>query len=111
MPSRRLKRWLSRALVAGAVLTAAFGAHAVVRVGGPGVDALFALGVYNAVLALAVVVIVVRGAVVRAERWAWLGLGLGLGAWALANTYYSLFIADLDPVPIPSVADGLWLGF
>jgi diguanylate cyclase (GGDEF)-like protein len=95
----------------GATLTVAFGLHAVARVGGAWVEAFFARGVYNAVLALAVVVILVRGLMVRRERWAWLGLGAGLGSWALANTYYSLFVAHLDPVPIPSVADALWLGF
>jgi hypothetical protein len=67
--------------------------------------------IYNAVLALAVLIILARGVLVARERWVWLPLGAGLGLWASANTYYSIFLADLDPVPIPSVADALWLAF
>jgi two-component system, cell cycle response regulator len=99
------------AIVAGTILTALFAVNAVVHFGGTGTDQFFAKGVENVVLCLASLVIVGRGLAVRRERWAWVLLGTGLLSWTAANTYYSLFIADLDPVPIPSVADGLWLGF
>jgi two-component system cell cycle response regulator len=104
-------RRLSWVLGAGAALTLAFAVHSVVAFGGAGTDAAFTRGVYNAVLGLAVAVILTRAVAVRRERWVWLGLGLGLLSWTVANTYYSLFLAHLDPVPIPSVADGLWLMF
>ena len=104
-------RWPYRALVAGAALTVVFGLHALVRVEGSVANAVFTRVVYNAVLLLAVAAILARGVMVARERWAWLGLGGGLLSWAVANTYYSLFVADLDPVPVPSVADVLWLAF
>jgi hypothetical protein len=85
--------------------------NAVTHFGGAGTDRFFAKDAEDAVLCLASLVIVGRGLAVRRERWAWVLLGTGLLSWTAANTYYSLFMADLDPVPIASVADGLWLGF
>jgi diguanylate cyclase (GGDEF)-like protein/putative nucleotidyltransferase with HDIG domain len=99
------------ALLLGALLSVAYALHGLVGLGGAGMDALFDWGVYNAALCLAAVVMVARGIIVRRERWAWIGLGLGLLSWTAANNYYDLFVADLDPAPSPSVADGLWLAF
>lgn len=104
----RVLRWVSGL---GLALTGAFAVYAVTGFGGSLAYGVFTRGIYNAVLALAVAVILARAVAVRRERWAWLALGVGLLLWGTANTYYSVSLADLDPVPIPSVADGLWLAF
>ena len=109
--SSKLDRVLRWVFALGLALTGVFAVYAVTGFGGSLAYGVFTRGVYNAVLALAVAMILARAVAVRRERWAWLALGVGLLLWATANTYYSLFLADLDPVPIPSVADGLWLGF
>jgi signal transduction histidine kinase len=33
-----------------------------------------------------------------------------MASWAIGNVYYSIFLIDKNPMPIPSVADALWLG-
>jgi hypothetical protein len=71
-------------------LTGLFALYTVTHVGGKAMHDVFTGGVYDAVLAIAVVIIVVRG-IVRRERAAWLALGVGLALWATADTYYSLF--------------------
>jgi two-component system, cell cycle response regulator len=111
METRPVVRYAWWALRAGAALTVAFAVQSAVRVGGDWVDGLFTVVIYNVVLVLATVVIVVRGLAVRRERGAWLLLGGALVLWTVADIYFSLFVQDLDPIPIPSVADGLWLGF
>lgn len=42
---------------------------------------------------------------------AWLMIGAGLGSWALGNAYFTYFVGDVDPIPVPSPADPLWLAF
>ncbi len=111
MPSSLLSRTARGVLLVGVGLTISFAVRAVGGFGGSDLDPLFNRGVYNVVLCLAVVLIIVRAVAVARERWAWLALGLGLLSWTAANVYYSLFVADLDPAPIPSVADALWLAF
>jgi two-component system cell cycle response regulator len=106
--TERVARWL---LGVAAVLTVAFVTFVVVGVGGGWVYGFFTRAVYNAVLVLAVATIVLRAVAVRRERAAWLLLGGALLVWTVADIYFSLFVQDLDPIPIPSVADGLWLGF
>jgi uncharacterized membrane protein len=38
-------------------------------------------------------------------------MSAALFVWTVVDIYFSLFLQDLDTIPIPSVADGLWLGF
>ncbi len=45
------------------------------------------------------------------ERTAWLLVALALILWGTGDTYYSVVLWDVDPMPYPSVADGLWLAF
>jgi len=42
---------------------------------------------------------------------AWLLIGAGIGSWALGNAYFTYFVGDMDPIPVPSPADPLWLVF
>src|SRR5215208_1113957 len=54
---------------------------------------------------------VVRAARVRADRIAWSLLGTGMLLWVAGEAWYSLFLADLESPPLPSVSDVLWLAF
>ncbi|HKB50004.1 MAG TPA: hypothetical protein VKC63_01070, partial [Solirubrobacterales bacterium] len=59
-------------------LLAAFTAHVVAGVGGPGTDALFNTWVYNALMLTSAAACLLRAALVRRERGAWALLGAGL---------------------------------
>jgi two-component system, cell cycle response regulator len=54
---------------------------------------------------------VVRAGRVRADRIAWSLLGTGMLLWVAGEAWYSLFLADLESPPLPSVSDALWLAF
>ncbi|MEU4695301.1 GGDEF domain-containing protein [Actinoplanes sp. NPDC023714] len=45
------------------------------------------------------------------SRIAWLALAAGMLAYAAGNLYWNLHVADLDPEPLVTPADALWLGF
>jgi signal transduction histidine kinase/ActR/RegA family two-component response regulator len=97
------------ALAATVLLFLAYTVHAVTNVGGDALDPLFQKWVNDAVPAACALICFARSYRVKAERGAWLLFGLGIASWAAANVYYSLFVIDVVPLPIPSVADGLWL--
>ena len=52
-----------------------------------------------------------RAWAVPQERGGWLLLGAGVLSWSLGDLVFTLFIADRDPLPFPSLSDALWLGF
>ena len=91
------------------ILFLGYAAHAATNVGGDGLDPLFQKWVNDAVPAGCALVCLARARRVRAERGAWLFIGLGIASWAAGNVFYSLYVIDVLPLPIPSVADGLWL--
>jgi signal transduction histidine kinase/CheY-like chemotaxis protein len=97
------------ALAATVLLFLAYTVHAVTNVGGDALDPLFQKWVNDAVPAACALICFARSYRVKAERGAGLLFGLGIASWAAANVYYSLFVIDVVPLPIPSVADGLWL--
>jgi two-component system cell cycle response regulator len=66
---------------------------------------------YDAVVLGAALVVLVRAAVVEAERGAWLAFGIGLLLWGLGQTYYSAVLYYADPAPFPSPSDALFLAF
>src|ERR1700733_6047837 len=45
------------------------------------------------------------------ERSAWWLFAVAMLLWGTASVYYAIFLWDSQPVPVPSVADGLWLAF
>jgi diguanylate cyclase len=95
-------------LGAGALLLAAFALNAVVTVGA---DAFFTDGVYNAVLVFASALTLARGIAVPSERAPWLLIGTAMTPWTAGDIYFAAALENLDPVPIPSVADGFYLAF
>jgi signal transduction histidine kinase len=92
------------------VLLAAVAVHALFGIGGSGLDGFFSKWVSDAVVLLSAVVCMWRAVVVRAERLAWALLSVGVASWAFGTVYYSVFLIDVDPLPVPSVADAFWLG-
>jgi two-component system cell cycle response regulator len=87
--------------VLGALLHAAW-------VGGLGageLDGFVDEWVYNAVLALAAAVCLLRALEPTAERWIWLAFGLGLAAWTAGDIYWTVALADVKHPPYPSLAD------
>jgi two-component system, cell cycle response regulator len=99
-------RW---ALVALAVLLAACAVHAVAGFDAGPLSWLLEKWGYNVVLVGSGVLCLTRGALVRAERAAWLTAGVGVVGWAVGNVYYTVVLWDMDPIPIPSPSDVLWL--
>jgi signal transduction histidine kinase len=90
-------------------MLAAYALHAF-GVGGHRLDGFYLKWVNDAIALLSAAVCMWRAIAVRAERLAWALLSAGMASWGLGNIYYSVFLIDKNPLPIPSVADGLWLG-
>jgi signal transduction histidine kinase/ActR/RegA family two-component response regulator len=91
------------------LLFLALATHAATNVGGDGLDPLFQKWINDVVPIGCALVCTARAWRVREERLAWLLVGLGIAFWAVGNVYYSLYVIDVVPLPVPSVADGLWL--
>jgi two-component system cell cycle response regulator len=64
---------------------------------------------YNVVLLGSGLLCLARGVLVTRERVAWLTMAVGVIGWAFGNVYYTVVLWDLDPIPIPSVSDALWI--
>ena len=92
------------------VMLAAYAMHALFGVGGHPLDSFYLKWVNDTIVLLSAAVCMWRAAAVRAERLAWALLSMGMASWGLGNIYYSIFLIDKNPLPIPSAADGLWLG-
>ncbi len=71
--------------------------------GGPRLDDFYLTWVTDAIALLSAAMCMWRAVVVRGERLAWALFSLGMASWGLGNIYYSLFLFDKNPVPIPSV--------
>jgi len=99
-------RW---ALVALAVLLAACAAHAVIGFDAGPLAWLLEKWGYNVVLVGSGLICLARGVLVRRERAAWLTVAVGVVGWAVGNVYYTAVLWDMDPIPIPSPSDVLWL--
>jgi diguanylate cyclase (GGDEF)-like protein len=98
--------------IAAAIWIAALGlllaAYAVVilkPLGDAATQDFFGRWVYDALVLGAAAAVLVRGALLPAERGAWLSLGVGLLLWALGQTYYSVVLYYASPAPFPSPAD------
>src|SRR5215211_6444996 len=99
-------RW---ALVALAVLLGACAVHAVAGFEAGPLSWLLEKWGYNVVLVGSGLLCLARGVLVRRERAAWLTAGVGVVGWAVGNVYYTAVLWDMDPIPIPSPSDVLWL--
>lgn len=84
--------------------------HAGFGMGGHRADGFYLRWVTDAIALLSAALCLWRAVAVRGERLAWGMFSLGMASWGLGNIYFSLFLVDKNPVPIPSVADALFLG-
>ena len=108
LPGWRGIRWVLAAL---GLLLAACAIHAVLGFDAGPLAWLLEKWGYNVVLVGSGLACVARGLKVRAERAAWLTMGAGVVGWALGNVYYTAVLWDMDPIPIPSVSDVLWIAY
>ncbi len=107
-PQQRLVR------VGGCVLGLAFLAflmHAAFGFGGSGLDDLFDVWIYDALMLGAAAGCLARAVLVGRERLAWALLGSGLLLWTGGEIYYSAAFTGSAEVPIPSLADAGYLAF
>jgi two-component system cell cycle response regulator len=108
LPGWRGIRW---ALAALGLLLAACAIHATLGFDAGQLAWLLEKWGYNVVLVGSGLACLVRGLTVRAERAAWLTMGVGVVGWALGNVYYTAVLWDMDPIPIPSLSDVLWIAY
>src|SRR4051812_34332429 len=106
LPGWRHARWGLGAL---GVLLATCAVHALVKFDAGPLSWLLEKWGYNVVLVGSGLACLARGARIRAERAAWLTMGVGVVGWALGNVYYTAVLWNMDPIPIPSVSDVLWI--
>ena len=100
----------ARLLLAGVgALLVVYVAHGTLGLGGDGLDDVINLWLYHAALLACAGLCVARGLLVRPERAAWLLLGTAIALWTAGNVYFVVVLYDLDPVPVPSPSDALWL--
>src|SRR4051812_8880246 len=78
---------------------------------GDSLDGFFNDWVYNGLVVASAVFCLVRAATQRADRLPWLLLGFALALWASAEITSTVYLANLDEPPYPSIADALWLSF
>jgi two-component system cell cycle response regulator len=106
LPGWRGVRWVLGAL---GLLLGACAVHAVLGFDAGPLSWLLEKWGYNVVLAGSGLLCLGRGVRIRAERAAWLTMGVGVVGWALGNVYYTVVLWNLDPIPIPSLSDVLWI--
>ncbi|HWC08912.1 MAG TPA: hypothetical protein VG458_07665, partial [Solirubrobacterales bacterium] len=88
-----------------------FTLHAATGFGDTGIDDLFGIWIYNALMLGAAGSCLARALLIRPERLAWALLGTGLLFWTGGEIYYSVAFAGSEDVPIPSLADAGYLAF
>ncbi len=66
---------------------------------------------YNAIEIGAVALCGARAVMRRRDRAAWFAVTIGMAMFAAGDMYYSLVWGDANVVPVPSLADGLYLSF
>jgi diguanylate cyclase (GGDEF)-like protein len=84
-------------------------AHALLGVGGHGLDAFTNNGVYTAVELIAVALCAARVVIKREDRAAWTFMTLALLFWTGGDLVWTLWLDNVANPPSPSVADALYL--
>jgi two-component system cell cycle response regulator len=92
-------------------LLATYAAVTLGSLGPEGLEDAFGRWVYDVLPLGAAVAVLLRAALVPAERGAWLSLGCAILLWALGQTYYSVVLYYTSPAPVPSPSDALFLAF
>ena len=69
------------------------------------------LWLFSGVVVLSAVLMLCKAITNEADRKAWLALAVGTLIWVSADVVYTAWISALDPIPYPSIADWMYLGF
>jgi two-component system cell cycle response regulator len=103
--------WLSAAFLAMAIAVGFLGAHAVLGLGGHGIDSFADKWVYTAVELIAVAVCAARVVRRREDRWVWALVTFALLTWLSGDLLWTLWLVNLANPPslFQSVANGLYL--
>ena len=103
--------WLSAAFLAMAIAVGFLGAHAVLGLGGHGIDSFADKWVYTAVELIAVAVCAARVVRRREDRWVWALVTFALLTWVSGDLLWTLWLVNLANPPslFQSVANGLYL--
>src|SRR5919108_1644943 len=88
-----------------------YAVYSVTGFGGGGAEHLFEDWIYNALLATAALLCLLRALLVAGERAPWLLLGVGLACWSAGEVVYTAAPGVLDGAGFPSPVDLLWLAF
>jgi two-component system, cell cycle response regulator len=87
-----------------------FACHTLGAFGGVGAD-FFDRWVYIALLTAAGAACLARALTLRSERLTWLLMATAIGVWTLGEVYWSVELSARAVIPIPSLADFLYLAF
>jgi hypothetical protein len=109
LSGRRLP-WRAAPWLLGLLLAAEM-AHETLGFGGPTLDKIFDRGIHDFLFFAAAASCLVRAASLERGRGAWAMIGLALLANALGEVIFSIFFADVEPEPFPTVADAFWLAY
>jgi two-component system cell cycle response regulator len=93
-----------------AVLAVVLACYAIAAAFGDGATPAADAGYYLVLFGVAASMLA-RGLGSARERGAWLALGAAVLLWAIADLYSTVVLSSEAVVPIPSVADGLYLAF
>ncbi len=110
MRARSMLPTMALALLVGGLGVLAL--HTAAGLGGHRSDSLVERGVYEVLMCGATLTVLVRGALVPAQRAAWLAMGAGMLCWSLGDLYYLLFLEGPHAAAGGvSPADALYLSF
>jgi two-component system cell cycle response regulator len=84
--------------------------HTVGLLGEPG-DDLFDTWLYSGLLVAAGVACAARAITAPDERLPWGLMAVGMASWTAGDLYWMIDLSDRPSVPVPSLADGLYLAF
>jgi len=105
----RHPRPLTLAFTAMWLVVAFHGARALLRFGGPGMDAFCNTWVYMAAEVMAFAICAARVWRRREDRWAWALVAFGVLTWSGGDLVWTLWLDNVANPPYPSVADWLYL--
>ena len=100
-------KWLIPVWIALAALTTLEALGELGWVGGP--STFYRLGIHDAVLVAATVLIFARAAFEPIARRAWLSFGFAMAVWCAGTILWSVVYGGQVNPPYPSFADALWL--
>lgn len=65
---------------------------------------------YSVVLVLTMLLALARPLLVSRHRAAWACVALAITSWSVGDIYWSAMFADAEVIPVPSLADGFYIG-